>query len=91
MPGANCFIFGCGTNRRHSGVGSFRIPAGKDEKSKEIRNLWKRSSHEIVLLMRIFVDKSILATCMYARDILRKGKSIVVSIKQFSPSIMYYF
>ena len=40
MPGANCFIFGCGTNRRHSGVGRFRIPAGKDEKSKEIRNPW---------------------------------------------------
>ena len=40
MPGANCFIFGCGTNRRHSGVGSFRTPAGKDEKSKEIRNPW---------------------------------------------------
>ena len=38
MLGANCFIFGYGTNRRHSGVRIFRIPAGKDEKSKEIRN-----------------------------------------------------
>ena len=40
MPGANCSIFGCGTNRRHSGVGIFRIPAGKDEKSKEIHDAW---------------------------------------------------
>ena len=40
MPGANCSIFGCGTNRRHSGVRIFRIPAGKDEKSKEIHDAW---------------------------------------------------
>ena len=40
MPGANCSIFGCGTNRRHSGVGIFRIPSGNDEKSKEIRDAW---------------------------------------------------
>ena len=40
MPGANCSIFGCGTNRRHGGVGIFRIPAGKDEKSKEIHDAW---------------------------------------------------
>ena len=40
MPGANCSIFGCGTNRRYSGVGIFRIPAGKDDKSKEIRDAW---------------------------------------------------
>ena len=85
MAGANCFIFGCGTNRRHSGVGSFRIPAGKDEKLKEIRNPW------IKVVARDRVVDEILATCMYARDILRKGKSIVVSISQFSPSIMYYF
>ena len=40
IPGANCSIFGCGTNRRHSGVGICRIPGGKDEKSKEIHNTW---------------------------------------------------
>ena len=40
MPGANCFIFGSRTNRRHSEVGIFRILAGKDKKSKEIRNAW---------------------------------------------------
>ena len=40
MPGANCSIFGCRTNRRHSGVGIFRIPAGKDKKSKKIHDPW---------------------------------------------------
>ena len=65
MPVANCSIFGCGTNRRHSGVGIFRIPAGKDEKSKEIHDAW------IKVITRV----------MYARGILRKKKSNVVSIK----------
>ena len=47
MPGANCSIFGCGTNRRHTGVGIFRIPSGNDqerskrqERSKAIRDEW---------------------------------------------------
>lgn len=42
MPGANCSIFGCGTNRRHTGVGIFRIPSGNDERSKAIRDEWIR-------------------------------------------------
>ena len=40
MPGANCFVFGCRSDRRHREVGIFRTPAGKDKKSKEIRNAW---------------------------------------------------
>lgn len=42
MPGANCSIFGCGTNRRHTGVGIFKIPSGKDEKSQRTRDEWIR-------------------------------------------------
>ncbi|CAB4004060.1 DNA transposase THAP9, partial [Paramuricea clavata] len=42
MPRANCSIFGCGTNRRHTGVGIFRIPSGNDERSKAIRDEWIR-------------------------------------------------
>jgi hypothetical protein len=87
MPGANCSIFGCGTNRRHTGVGIFRIPSGNDERSKVIRDEWIRvitKDRVDVLLMRIFVNKSNLATFMCARDILRRWRSNVVSIKQFS-------
>ena len=40
MPGANCSIFGCGTSRRNTGVGIFRLPLGKDEKSKQTRDEW---------------------------------------------------
>ena len=40
MPGANCSIFGCGTSRRNTGVRIFRLPSGKDEKSKQTRDEW---------------------------------------------------
>lgn len=40
MPGANCSIFGCGTNRRHFGISIFRIPTRKDELSLRTRQLW---------------------------------------------------
>lgn len=40
MPGANCSIFGCGTNRRHVGISIFRIPMRKDELSRRTKQLW---------------------------------------------------
>ena len=40
MPGANCSIFGCRTSRRNTGAGIFRLPSGKDEKSKQTGNEW---------------------------------------------------
>jgi hypothetical protein len=40
MPGANCSIYGCGTSRKHVGVGIFRIPAETDELSKKTRKAW---------------------------------------------------
>ena len=38
MPGANCS--NCGTSRRNNGVRIFRLPSGKDEKSKQTRDEW---------------------------------------------------
>ena len=40
MPGANCSIFGCGTSRCNTGIGIFRLPLGKDKKSKQARDEW---------------------------------------------------
>ena len=40
MPGANCSIFGCGTSRKHTGVGIFRIPTGEDDLSKKTPDAW---------------------------------------------------
>ena len=40
MPGAKCSIFGCGTSRKHTGVGIFRIPTGEDDLSKKTRDAW---------------------------------------------------
>ena len=54
MPGANCSIFGCGTSRKTSGVGIFRIPAGKDELSTRTREAWL----QVITKDRV-VDKSL--------------------------------
>ena len=40
MPGANCAIYGCGTSRKHTGVGIFQIPKGDDELSTKTREEW---------------------------------------------------
>ena len=40
MPGANCSIFACETNRRHTQVEIFGVSSGDDEKSKETRDAW---------------------------------------------------
>ena len=42
VPGANCSIFGCNTNKRHTGVGLFSLPRGDDELSKKNRSEWVR-------------------------------------------------
>ena len=42
MVGANCSIFGCGSNRRHSGISIFSLPKGKDDLSIKTRDEWVR-------------------------------------------------
>ena len=42
MVGANCSIFGCGSNRRHSGISIFSLPKGKDDLSTKTRDEWVR-------------------------------------------------
>ena len=42
MVGANCSIFGCGSNRRLSGISIFSIPKGKDDLSTKTREEWVR-------------------------------------------------
>ena len=38
MPGVDCSVFGCGSNRRMKGVGIFRLPA--ENVDKEWRACW---------------------------------------------------
>ena len=40
MPAAHCFICGCATSRKHSGVRIFKIPAETDELPKKTREAW---------------------------------------------------
>ena len=42
MPGANCSIYGCGTNRKRTGISIFRIPAKDDDLSTKTREAWVR-------------------------------------------------
>ena len=34
MPGANCSIFGCNSNRKNTKIGIMKVPFGDDEFSK---------------------------------------------------------
>ena len=38
MPGENCCVVGCGTNRRHKGVGLFKLPSKK--LYSDLRDKW---------------------------------------------------
>ena len=72
MPGANFSIYGCGTSRKHVGVGIFRIPSGKDEVSTKTREAWLN-----VITKDRVVDKSL-------RSQIDKGE-LYVCEKHFKP------
>ena len=42
MPGENCCVVGCGSCRRHKGLGIFKVPAkSKDENGKSKHGDWR--------------------------------------------------
>ena len=63
MPGANYSIFGCTTNRKHVGVGIFKIPAETGELLKKTREA------RISVITNDRFDKSIGETYMSVRGI----------------------
>ena len=40
IVGANCSTFGCGLNRRHSGISIFFLPKGEDDLSTKNGDKW---------------------------------------------------
>lgn len=50
MPGANCCIVGCSTNRRTKGVGIFKLP------SKKLYPNWRENWLNVVTKSRV-IDK----------------------------------
>ena len=38
MPGANCSLYDCGTNRRTKGI--FMVPSAKDDANRRWRDEW---------------------------------------------------
>ena len=53
MPGANCAFPGCGTSRKHEGVGNFKIPTRNDN----FYNEWRKNLLDVLIKYRV-VDKS---------------------------------
>ena len=66
MPGANCSIYGCSSNRRHSGISIFSLPKADDKLSIETRKEWvnkiTRNRHVDKDLQRQ-IDKGTLHVC----------------------------
>ena len=49
MPGDNCALNQCGTNRRTKGIGLFKLPTAKDDASKK----WRQDFLNIVTKYRV--------------------------------------
>ena len=49
MPGENCAIFGCSSNRRNKGISLFKLPTANDEETK----LWRREMLNIITKDRV--------------------------------------
>ena len=40
MLGKNCAVFGCGSSRRKTGIGIWKLPKAKDESNAKWRDEW---------------------------------------------------
>ena len=60
MPGANCSIYGCGTNRRHKGVSIFKTPSASKYASMSKKDLeeWRSKFIGQILKDRV-VDEAL--------------------------------
>jgi hypothetical protein len=63
MPESKCFIYGCGTSRKHVGISIFRIPT-KDENSrsgsKDRRKFTKSIPQQTVYVCERHFDKHLI-------------------------------
>ena len=60
MPGANCSIYGCGTNRRHKGVSISKTPSASKYASMSKKDLeeWRSKFNGQILKDRV-VDEAL--------------------------------
>ena len=91
MPGANCSIFDCGTSSRNTGVGIFRLPSGKDKKSKQVSDEWIKVITRDRVVDANFRKIIEAGNVMCAKNILKRRKSNVVSIIPFFKFIFATF
>ncbi len=81
MPGANCSIYGCGTSRKHAGIGIFRIPTKVDELSTKTRDAWVRlvtRDREIDTSLRNQIEQRTIRICErhFEKDLIEICKFI---------------
>ena len=66
MPGENCAILGCGSCRRTKGIGTWKLPAPKDEAHKKWRDEWLQQitrSRDLDRPFRELLAKDRVFTC----------------------------
>ena len=66
MPGANCSIFGCNSNRKNTKIGILKVPSGDDEFNKK----WREQLVDIVTKdrvidagLRVQIEKRTIRIC----------------------------
>eukprot|EP00794_Sanderia_malayensis_P002814 gene2814-3250_t len=77
MPGTNCSIFGCNSNRRNTKIGIMKAPSGDDEYNKK----WRKELINIVTKDRV-IDAGL-------RTPIKKS-TIRICEKHFHPSQLNY-
>ena len=61
MPGENCCVVGCGTNRRHKGVGIFKLPSEENWRTKFLNEITK--SRDLDKHFKGLIEKDAVFTC----------------------------
>ena len=86
MVGENCSIFDCSTNRRHTGIGIFSLPTGKDESSAKTRDEWVRvitRNREVDKDLRRQINTGTLHVCekhFEEKFIIKRKKNSVILV-----------
>ena len=71
MPGDNCSVYGCGSCRRHKGIGIFKLPKENDD--NKWRDEWLGEITKTRTVDKSFkekIDKNLVFTCFLEVDIL---------------------
>ena len=89
MPGDNCCIVGCGSCRRHKGIGIFKVPT--EAADKEWRDKWLGEIKKLEQLIKSFKSKQMATMSTHVKNTLKKKILKSVSIFELSSSNHLFF